>query len=74
MQAENLPTIVGKYCTMNNNYNLPYFYLTDMILDDMIANKLLPGEKRFIVRNALLLKHVHQVGFAKINILFFRIE
>lgn len=32
-----------------------------MILDDMIANQLLPIEKRFVVRNALLLKHVHQV-------------
>ena len=36
------------------------FYL-DMILDDMIANDLLTAEKRAVVRNALLLKHVHQV-------------
>ncbi len=35
-----------------------------MILDDMIANELLPSEKRAVVRNALLLKHVHQVGFS----------
>ncbi|CAF2962810.1 unnamed protein product [Rotaria sp. Silwood2] len=34
--------------------------IIDMILDDMIANELLPSDKRFIVRNALLLKHVHQ--------------
>jgi hypothetical protein len=32
-----------------------------MILDDMIANELLPSDKRYIVRNALLLKHLHQV-------------
>ena len=32
-----------------------------MILDDMIANGSLPAEKRYVVRNALLLKHVHQV-------------
>ena len=32
-----------------------------MILDDMIANGSLPAEKRFVLRNALLLKHVHQV-------------
>lgn len=32
-----------------------------MILDDMITNNLLPAEKRFTVRSALLLKHVHQV-------------
>jgi len=45
-----------------------------MILDDLIANDLLPVEKRFVVRNALLLKHVHQVClfvfFAKQNIMF----
>jgi hypothetical protein len=35
--------------------------LIDMILDDMIANGSLAVEKRSIVRNALLLKHVHQV-------------
>jgi hypothetical protein len=32
-----------------------------MILDDMIANELLSSDKRSVVRNALLLKHVHQV-------------
>jgi hypothetical protein len=32
-----------------------------MILDDLIANDVLAGEKRFIVRNAMLLKHFHQV-------------
>jgi hypothetical protein len=36
-----------------------------MILDDMIANDSLAPEKRLVVRNALLLKHIHQV-----NILF----
>jgi hypothetical protein len=35
-----------------------------MILDHMIANELLPPEKRFVVRNALLLKHLHQVCFS----------
>ncbi|CAF1216222.1 unnamed protein product [Rotaria sp. Silwood1] len=34
--------------------------IIDMILDDMIANELLSSDKRFVVRNALLLKHVHQ--------------
>ncbi|CAF3524763.1 unnamed protein product [Rotaria socialis] len=34
--------------------------IADMILDDLIANDLLTADKRFIVRNALLLKHVHQ--------------
>ncbi|CAF0834824.1 unnamed protein product [Adineta ricciae] len=34
--------------------------IVDMILDDMIANNLLISEKRAVVRNALLLKHVHQ--------------
>jgi hypothetical protein len=32
-----------------------------MILDDMIANKSLSSEKRYIARNSLLLKHIHQV-------------
>ena len=32
-----------------------------MILDDMIANKSLLIEKRLAARNALLLKHFHQV-------------
>ena len=32
-----------------------------MILDDLIANDLLPAAKRFVVRNALLLKHLHPV-------------
>jgi hypothetical protein len=34
--------------------------IVDMILDDLIADELLPAGKRFVVRNALLLKHVHQ--------------
>ncbi|CAF0790608.1 unnamed protein product [Adineta steineri] len=34
--------------------------IIDMVLDDMIANKLLLPEKRFLTRNALLLKHIHQ--------------
>lgn len=33
----------------------------DMVLDDMIANKSLLPEKRAVTRNALLLKHIHQV-------------
>ena len=32
-----------------------------MILDDLIANNLLATKDRLVVRNALLLKHVHQV-------------
>jgi hypothetical protein len=43
-----------------------------MILDDMIANSLLPMEKRFVVRNALLLKHLHQVCLHRF--LFFQIN
>ncbi|CAF3643219.1 unnamed protein product [Rotaria sordida] len=34
--------------------------IVDMILDDIIANELLSSDKRIVVRNALLLKHVHQ--------------
>jgi hypothetical protein len=34
--------------------------IIDMILDDMIANKSLSSEKRYIARNSLLLKHIHQ--------------
>lgn len=39
------------------------FYRTcfvDIILDDMIAHRSLPSEKRSIARTALLLKHIHQ--------------
>ncbi len=42
-----------------------------MILDDLIADELLPAGKRFVVRNALLLKHVHQVCFEKRKIFLF---
>lgn len=34
-----------------------------MILDDLIANYLLAPKDRQVVRNALLLKHLHQVGY-----------
>jgi hypothetical protein len=59
MQADQLPTIIGSFFFgIIFKYN---FKNLDMILEDMIANKSLLPEKRLVTRNALLLKHIHQV-------------
>ena len=60
MHAEQLPTIVGKKEILHSTFLMSCDYL-DMMLDDLIANHLLPSEKRHVMRNALLLKHFHQV-------------
>ena len=60
VHAEQLPVIVGESSTRGFVKEHSSACL-DIILDDMIANQLLLPEKRAVVRNALLLKHVHQV-------------
>lgn len=61
MQADQLSTIVGSLICL---FLLNVFFSLenlDMILDDLMANKTLLPEKRCIIRNSLLLKHIHQV-------------
>jgi len=59
MQADQFPMIIGWFSFLIL-FLIQFFYL-DMILDDIIANKSLSPEKRLVTRNALLLKHIHQV-------------
>jgi hypothetical protein len=61
MQADQLPTIIGMFCFLLFSNSFFFSLKIDMILDDMIANKSLSSEKRYIARNSLLLKHIHQV-------------
>ena len=61
MHAEQLPVIVGSSSSGKGRGRVWTSFSADMILDDMIANGSLGVEKRAVVRNALLLKHVHQV-------------
>ena len=58
MQADHLSTIIGLY-SIRNILSIEEVFV-DIILDDMVAHRSLPSEKRPIARTALLLKHIHQ--------------
>ena len=62
MQADQLPTIIGlSFLLIISSLNFICLSVIDIILDDMISNRSLLPEKRLVIRNALLLKHIHQV-------------